>query len=118
MLNLIFVFIITNLSNGTAPYNITMPSNPLYFPNIILQNYPWFFPFITLFLFGISEYLIGITTQIDNRTNLLVVALAYTMITYVEVTTSLTTIGWFATFEIITLALLFIITLFIPQGEP
>ena len=117
MLEVMFVFIISNLSNGTAPYNITVPSNPLNFPNIILQNYPWFFPLITLFLFGISEYLIGVTTQIDNRTNLLAVAFAYTMITYVEVATSLTTIGWFAVFEVITLAILFIISLFVPQGE-
>lgn len=117
MLEVMFVFIISNLSNGTAPYNITVPSNPLNFPNLILQNYPWFFPLITLFLFGISEYLIGVTTQIDNRTNLLAVAFAYTMITYVEVATSLTTIGWFAVFEVITLAILFIISLFVPQGE-
>ena len=116
MLPFIFVFIISSL-NGTAPYNITVPTNPMNFPNIILQNYPWFFPFITLFLFGISEYLIGVTTQIDNRTNLLAVALAYTMITYAEVASSLTTIGWFATFEVITIAILYVITLFVPQGE-
>jgi hypothetical protein len=48
---------------------------------------------------------------------MLAVALAYTMITYAEVASSLTTIGWFATFEVITIALLYIITLFVPQGE-
>jgi hypothetical protein len=111
------VFIISNLSNGTAPYNITIPANPLYLPNLILQNYPWFFPLITLFLFGISEYLLGTITQLDNRTNLLAVAFAYTMITYAEVAASLTTVGWFAVFEVITLAVLFIIALFVPQGE-
>lgn len=116
MLYIILTFIISNL-NGTAPYNITVPSNPLNFPNLILQNYPWFFPFITMFLFGISEYIIGIKTQVENRTNFLGVAFAYTVVTYVEVATSLTTLGWFATFEIITLGLLFIVTLFTPQGE-
>lgn len=111
------IFIISNLSNGTAPYNITVPANPLNLPNIILQNYPWFFPLLTLFLFGISEYLIEVTTQIDNRTNLLAMSFSYTIVTYVEVADSLTTIGWFAVFEIMTLAILFIITLFVPQGE-
>jgi hypothetical protein len=114
----VLTFIITNLNNGTAPYNITIPSNPADLPNLILQNYPWFFPLITMFLFGISEYLISLTAQIDNRTNLLAVALAYTIVTYAEVSGSLTTIGWFAVFEVITIAVLFIISLFVPQGEP
>ena len=116
MIEFISVFIVSNL-NGTAPYNVTMPSNPLNLPNLILQNYPWFFPLITLFLFGISSYLMAITTQVDNRTNLMAVAFAYTIITYIEVATSLTTIGWFATFEVITLSMMFIISLFVPQGE-
>lgn len=117
MVFFILTFIISSLQNGTAPYNITVPANPLNFPDIILQNYPWFFPLITLFLFAISEYLLAIFTQIDARTNLFIVALVYTMITYVEVADSLTTIGWFSTFEIITIASLFIISLFVPQGE-
>lgn len=116
MIDIIFSLIITHL-NGTAPYNITVPSNPLNFPNIILQNYGWFFPLITLFLLGISEYIISQATQIDTRTNLLAVSIAYTMITYVEVATSLTTIGWFAVMEIISLGLLYVISLFVPQGE-
>ena len=118
MITIIFVFIITNLTNGSAPYNITMPSNPANFPDLILQNYPWFFPFITLFLLGISAYLVNVKANIDTRTNLLAVALAYTVLTYIEVASSLTTIGWFATFEVITIALLIVITLFTQQGEP
>jgi hypothetical protein len=117
MLQFILTFIITNLANGTAPYNISVPANPMDFPNIILQNYPWFFPLLTMFLFSISEYMIGIATQIDSRTNMAVVALAYTAVTYVEVASSLSTLGWFATFEVITIALLYVITLFVPQGE-
>jgi hypothetical protein len=117
MITIMLTFIITNLTNGTAPYNITMPTNPANFPDLILQNYPWFFPFITLFLFGISAYLINMKANIDTRTNILAIGLAYTILTYVEVASSLTTFGWFATFEIITISILILITLFTQQGE-
>lgn len=45
------------------------------------------------------------------------VAFAYTVLTYVEELGSLTNIGWFFTFETLTIALLFLITLFVNQGE-
>ena len=119
MLHLILAFVITNLSNNSLPYNVTIPSNPLNFPNIIIWNFPWFFPFITMFLFGIGSYQMtkSPNPQMNSRTNLLAVAFGYTVLTYVEVLGSLTNIGWFAVFEGITLALIFIISLFVPKGE-
>ncbi len=113
----IYNFIITHLTNGTSPWNITISSNPLYFPNIIIQNMPYFFPLLTLMLFGVSAYLINTKVNLATKTNLLSVALSYTVLTYIEVAGGLTTIGWFVVFEIIVIAILYAITLFIPVGE-
>lgn len=116
MLPILLGIIITNLTNGTSPWNITVPTNPLDFPNIILVNMPWFFPLITMFFTALSFYLITLKANEDTRTMLLVVAFAYTVLTYVEVLGSLTNIGWFFTFEVITMLVLYIITLFVPEG--
>lgn len=110
-------FIITQLNNSTSPWNVSVPLNPANFPNILLINIPYFFPLITMVLFAISFYIITLKTNIDTRTSLLSVALAYTILTYVEVLGSLTNIGWFFSFELITIALLYVITLFVNQGE-
>ncbi len=113
----IFNLIITHLANGTSPWNVTLPTNPLYFPNIIMQNMPYFFPLITLMLLGVSAYLINIKINLATKTNLLSVGLAYTVLTYIEVAGGLTTLGWFVVFEVIVIAILYAITLFIPVGS-
>lgn len=112
----IFTLIITHLANNTSPWNITLPTNPLYFPNIILQNMPYFFPLITLMLLGVSAYMINIKVNLATKTNLLTVGLAYTILTYIEVAGGLTTLGWFVVFEVIVVAILYTITLFVPPG--
>ena len=110
-------FIITHLSNNTLPYNTTMPSNPLYFLNIIFVNMPWFFPLITMFLFLIGEYIITIKQPAQSKTGTMALALAYTMLSYVEVSGGLTNTGYFIFFEFITMILMFLITLFVNPGE-
>jgi len=117
MLHVVLTFIITQLNNSSAPWNITVPGNPMYLPNILLSNFPWFFPFITFFFTAIGAYLMAVKTNIDTRTGLLGVAFAYTVLTYIEVLGSLTNLGWFFTFEVLTMALLYVITLFVNQGE-
>lgn len=114
----ILVFIYTNLGNGTTPWNITVPANPQNFPNIILVNMPWLFPLITFFLTGISYYVLVRDTNIEGRTLLLGVTFAYTVLSYVEVLGSLSDIGWFFTFEMLTITMLFVTTLFVSRGEP
>ena len=110
-------FIITNLTNNTVPYNTAMPSNPLYFLNIILVNMPWFFPLITMFLFLIGEYIITIKQPAESKTGAMALALVYTILTYVEVSGGLTNTGYFIFFEFITMFLMFLITLFVNPGE-
>lgn len=116
-MNIMLTFIITNLTNGTEPWNTIVPQNPMNFTNLLLQNMPYFFPLVTMFSFVMSFYILTRKSAIDTRTMLLSTALAYTMLTYVEVLGSLTNIGWFFTFEIITLLLLYVITLFVNAGE-
>jgi len=115
-LALIMLQFYTNLNNVT-PWNVTIPSNPSNFPNIVIGNIPWFFPAITMFLMALSMYIIDTRTNINTRTNLLAISIAYTALAYVEMLGSLTTVGWFATFEMISIALFFIITLFVNPGE-
>ena len=117
MLHIILTFIITNLNNTTAPWNITLPTNPANFPNILLANFPWFFPFITFVLTALSSYVLILKSGVETRTSLLIISFAYTVLTYVEVLGSLTNIGYFFTFEVITLITLYVITLFVGPGE-
>lgn len=105
-------FIISNLSNSSLPYNTTFSPNPMNFPNIIMQNFPWFFPLITLFALLITDYVIAAKTQVSTRNLTIGVAFAYTMIAYIEVTGGLTNSVWFFTFEFIFLLALFITQLF------
>jgi hypothetical protein len=78
---------------------------------------PWFFPLITMVLFVLSAYLLNSKSEIETRTNLLITSFAYTVLTYIEVLGSLTTFGWFAFFELVTLLLLLLVHLFVPMGE-
>ena len=105
-------FIITNLSNSSLPYNTTFSPNPANLPDIITQNFPWFFPLITLFALLITDYILATKTQQDTRTLTLGTAFAYTMATYIEVTGGLTNSVWFFTFEFIFLLALFVVQLF------
>jgi len=106
----------TNLNNVT-PWNVTIPANPSNIPNIVIGNLPWFFPVVTMFLMALSMYIIDTRTNVNTRTNLLAISIAYTALTYVEMLGSLTTVGWFATFEMISITLFFVITLFVNPGE-
>jgi len=118
MIGLIYIIlqIYTNLNNVT-PWNVTIPTNPSNIPNVVVGNIPWFFPVVTMFLMALSMYIIDIRTNINTRTNLLAISIAYTALTYIEVLGSLTTAGWFATFEMISITLFFVITLFVNPGE-
>jgi len=106
----------TNLNNVT-PWNATIPTNPNNIPNVVVGNIPWFFPIVTMFLMALSMYIMDTRTTINTRTNLLAISIAYTALTYVEMLGSLTTVGWFATFEMIAISLFFVITLFVNPGE-
>ena len=118
MIGLVYIMLqfYTNLNNVT-PWNVTIPSNPNNIPNIVIGNIPWFFPLVTMFLMALSMYIIDIRTNISTRTNLLAISIAYTALTYVEMLGSLTTVSWFATFEMISIVLFFVITLFVNPGE-
>jgi len=118
MMGLVYIMLqfYTNLNNVT-PWNVTIPSNPNNIPNIVIGNIPWFFPLVTMFLMALSMYIIDIRTNISTRTNLLAISIAYTALTYVEMLGSLTTVSWFATFEMISIVLFFVITLFVNPGE-
>ena len=76
-LALIMLQFYTNLNNVT-PWNVTIPSNPSNFPNIVIGNIPWFFPAVTMFLMALSMYIIDTRTNINTRTNLLAISIAYT----------------------------------------
>lgn len=116
--NILLTFIYTHINASQGVWNVTMPpGGPANFPNILLQNMPWFFPFITFFFAALSEYTLSIKNAIETRTGMLTVMLAYTILTYVEVLGSLTNIGYFFTFEVITIITLYVITLFVGPGE-
>ena len=112
MFDIILTFIITNLSANATPYNTTFNPNPEYFVNIITQNYSWFFPFITIVAFLITDYILASKTQLDTRNLLLGTAIAYTMLSYLEVTGGLTNSVWFFVFEFIFILILFLSQLF------
>lgn len=109
---LILTFIVTNVSSGNTPYNTTMNPNPAYFPNLITQNYPWFFPFITMVMFIIVDYVLSAKTQIGSMHSLMGTSLAFMMISYGEVTGGLMNSVYFFTFEFIFILIFFITALF------
>lgn len=111
-------FIIGNLSPNETAWNTTLSPNITSFPNLITRNIPWFFPLVTLFLLLISDYIIAIKRGVSLKNNFFTVALVYTMVSYVEVSGSLSTTGYFFMFEFIMIAALIFTTLFIRQGQP
>ncbi|MEM4066535.1 MAG: hypothetical protein QXV17_06725 [Candidatus Micrarchaeaceae archaeon] len=111
MIEIMLAFFITNLTNSSLPYNTTFNPNPLYLPNIITQNIPWFFPLITILAFIITDYVLTVKNA-ATRTMLLGTLLAYTIVAYVEVAGGLTSSAYYFVFVFGFLLMLFITVLF------
>ena len=110
-------FVISNLSANQTAWNTTLSPNITQMPKLIIQNMPWFFPLITLILLLLSDYIIASKRGISLKNNFYSIALAYTMLSYVEVAGSLSTTGYFFMFEFIMIGALLITTLFIKQAQ-
>lgn len=110
-------FIIGNLTPNETAWNTTLSPNITSFPTLVTRNIGWFFPLITLVLLLISDYLIATKRGVSLKNNFYTVALAYTMLSYVEVAGSLSTTGYFFIFEFIMIGALILTTLFIRQGQ-
>jgi hypothetical protein len=82
----------------------------------ISNNMPYFFPVITLMLLVVTDYYLGIKKQVDTKVNIMSVAIAYTVLAYIEVAGGLTTIGYMFLFEIILIATMIFVTLFAKNG--
>lgn len=102
---------ITNLSVNATPWNVTISGNLTQAPNIITQNIPWFWPAITLMLMLMTDYIIGIKRGVDLKNNFITVAIAYTMVSYIEVAGSLSTSNYFYIFEMLLLISLTVMSL-------
>jgi hypothetical protein len=101
-----------NLTSTSLPYNTTMPSNLANFPQLITQNLPWFFPLILLIGFIWADYALSKSApEISGTKSFVIVALAYSSLSYLVVAGGLTTSAMFFLFEIIALAGFFFETL-------
>ena len=103
---------IQNLSANALPWNTTISSNLTLSPTIITQNIPWFWACITLVLLLMTDYIMGIKKGVDLKSNFVVCAIVYTMLSYMEVLGRLTSSNYFFIFEFIMLIALTIMSLF------
>ena len=105
MLWLIYAgIIITNLTNNTLPWNTSnINGNFTSIPNLILQNSPWFFPFITMVLLLATDYLMSIKAGTSIKMTTLGVTIAYTILGYAEVVGGISGAQYFYIFEFIML---------------
>lgn len=101
-----------NLTNTTLPWNTTMPTNIANFPQLITQNIPWFFPLVLLMTFVWADYaLTKSAPELSGTKSFVIVALAYTFLSYLVIAGGLTTSSVAFLFEIIALAGFFLETL-------
>lgn len=113
MIHVMFQIFKFNLTGNTLPWNTNdINGNFSAFPTIVTRNLPWFFPFITMVLLLVTDYVFGVKKGVDTKVTFWGVAFIYTMVTYIEVAGSLTTSGYFYLFEFIAIASLFVMTLF------
>lgn len=106
--------IITHLNANQLPYNTTLPYNgsAYYWPCLISQNSPWFWPLVTLALMLYGDFVFAIKKGVDTKLNFAAVAASFTILSYIEVLGNLTTSSTFFLFEFIMLIALFMMTLF------
>lgn len=81
-------------------------------PDLVKNNIPWFFPFISLVLLLMVDYTLGIKKGIDSKMNFLASAIAFTILCYIEVLGNLSTTNFFFLFEFIMVIALLLMTLF------
>lgn len=109
---------ITNLSANALPWNVSMLNGNLtQAPNIVIDNLGWFFPAVTLMFLLMTDYILGIKKGVDLKNNFIVCAIAYTMLSYIEVVGSISTSNYFYIFEFIMLIALTIMSLW-KQSTP
>jgi hypothetical protein len=119
-------FFRSSIAANTVPWNVSctngigsnVAANCTIMNSIspISNNMPYFFPVITLMLLVVTDYYLGIKKQVDTKVNIMSVAIAYTVLAYIEVAGGLTTIGYMFLFEIILIATMIFVTLFAKNG--
>lgn len=104
----------TSIPANQLPYNTTLPQggSVYYFPCLIEQNVPWFFPLLTMVLMLYGDYVLAIKSGTDLKINFIAVGVAFTVLAYAEVIGNLTTSNYFFIFDFITLIALLMMSLF------
>jgi hypothetical protein len=101
-----------NLTNSTLPWNTMIPSNLANFPQLVSQNLPWFFPLMLLIGFIWADYALNKSApELSGTKSFVIIALAYSILSYLVIAGGLTTSAMFFLFEIIALAGFFFETL-------